>query len=136
MTLFIRLLIAHANSLASISVSSYAISVSVIQEELQTSRQLALAGISAYTIMFGITPLVLAPLSEIYGRRKIYIFSAAFFAAFHIPQATAANMETMLVARCLSGAGGSTAIALVVSPQRSSLSFRFVGPASETWRTF
>lgn len=101
--------------LASISVSGYAISASVIQEELQCSRELALAGISVYTVMFGISPLFLAPLSEVYGRRNVYILSATVYTVFQIPQAIAPNIGTMLAGRLLSGVGGSTAISLVVS---------------------
>lgn len=86
----------------------------MIQEELQCSRELALAGISVYTVMFGISPLFLAPLGEVYVR-NVYILSAAFYTVFQIPQAIAPNIATMLAARLLSGVGGSTAISLVVS---------------------
>jgi MFS family permease len=102
-------------SLASISVSSYSIALPVIQDELHCSRMLALAGITLYTVMFGIAPMVLAPLSEIYGRRNVYIASAIVYTAFQLPQALAPNIATMLVGRALSGVGGSTAISLVVS---------------------
>lgn len=100
--------------LASISVSGYSISVSVIEAELGCSRILALAGISTYTIMFGIAPLILAPLSEIYGRRGVYIASTVVYTLFQLPQALAPNIATMLAARALSGVGGSTAISLLV----------------------
>jgi MFS family permease len=65
--------------------------------------------------MFGISPLFLAPLSEVYGRRNVYILSAVVYTVFQIPQAIAPNISTMLAARLLSGVGGSTAISLVVS---------------------
>lgn len=99
--------------LASISVSGYSIAVSSIQDELGTSRELALAGVSVYTVMFGIAPLFLAPLSETYGRRIVYILSTIVYTLFQVPQAIAPNIATMLVARSISGIGGSTAISLL-----------------------
>jgi len=100
-------------STVSITVSAYSISVPVIQEELGCSRLLALAGISLFTLTFGAAPLVLAPMSEVWGRKWIYIASAILFTVFQIPQALAPNIQTMLVARFISGIGGSSAIALV-----------------------
>lgn len=99
--------------LASISVSGYSIAVSTIQDELGTSRGLALAGVGLYTVMFGIAPLLLAPLSELYGRRIVYILSTIVYTLFQIPPALAPNIATILVARVISGIGGSTAISLL-----------------------
>lgn len=93
--------------------SGYSIAASVIQDELGTTRELALAGVSVYTIMFGIAPLLLAPLSELYGRRVVYIASTVVYTLFQIPQALAPNIGVMLFARIMSGIGGSTAISLL-----------------------
>lgn len=51
--------------------------------------------------------MVLAPLSEFYGRRPIYIASFAFFTIFLIPSAVAKNIQTMLVFRFFDGVAGS-----------------------------
>lgn len=58
-------------------------------------------------------PLLLAPLSEVYGRNWIYQISAIIFALFFLPQALAKNIETILVCRFISGIAGSTAVSLV-----------------------
>jgi hypothetical protein len=58
-------------------------------------------------------PLLLAPLSEVYGRNWIYLISAIVFALFFLPQALAQNIETILVSRFISGIAGSTAVSLV-----------------------
>lgn len=100
-------------SIVSITVSGYSIAAKTIAAQLNTSVELSLAGISLFTLTFGVAPLLLAPLSEVWGRRWIYIASAFVFWIFHIPMALAQNIETMLVARFISGIGGSTAIALV-----------------------
>ncbi|KAK9894249.1 MFS general substrate transporter [Cystobasidium minutum MCA 4210] len=100
-------------TLVSMSVSAYSVVVTSIQEELGTSRLLAISGLSLFTLTFGAAPLVLAPLSEVWGRREIYIISAFVFGIFQIPQAVATNIQTILIVRFISGIGGSTAIALV-----------------------
>lgn len=44
---------------------------------------------------------------KFYGRRPIYVFSMLFFLIFLIPSAVAQNIQTMLVARFLTGFAGS-----------------------------
>lgn len=51
--------------------------------------------------------MLLAPLSEFYGRRPIYLISFAFFIIWLIPSAVAQNMATILVSRFLDGFSGS-----------------------------
>jgi hypothetical protein len=47
------------------SVSAYSVVVTSIEEELGTSRLLAISGLSFFTVTFGTAPLALAPLSEV-----------------------------------------------------------------------
>lgn len=42
-------------------------------------------------------PLLLSPLSELYGRRPIYLISWGLFVIWLIPCAVARNVETMLI---------------------------------------
>ncbi|GAA5941346.1 hypothetical protein JCM3775_001548 [Rhodotorula graminis] len=100
-------------SVVSISVSAYSIAAVSVENELHTSKELSLLGVTMYTLSFGAAPLLLAPLSEVYGRSSIYLGSAIVFALFFIPQALAPNIATMLVARFISGCAGSTAVSLV-----------------------
>ena len=51
--------------------------------------------------------MLLSPLSELYGRRHVYLVSYALFTIWLIPCALARNIETMLVSRFLSGLTGS-----------------------------
>jgi len=53
-------------------------------------------------------PLFLAPLSEFYGRRWIYIGSFIFVFIFIIPCAVAQNIETIIITRFFDGVAGST----------------------------
>lgn len=51
--------------------------------------------------------MILAPLSEFYGRRPIYIVSFAFFLIFLVPDAVAPNIGVMLLFRFITGVAGS-----------------------------
>ncbi|GAA6059611.1 hypothetical protein JCM10212_005110 [Sporobolomyces blumeae] len=100
-------------ALVSLSVSAYSIAAANIQQDLDTSRLLTISGITFFTLTFGAAPLLLAPLSEVYGRSYIYLVSSVVFTLFFIPQAVARNIETMLVSRFIQGIAGSTAVSLV-----------------------
>ncbi|KAK9894773.1 MFS general substrate transporter [Cystobasidium minutum MCA 4210] len=100
-------------SIVSLSFSAYSIAINDIAERLDTSYLLSVAGVSLFTLTFGVAPLILAPLSEIWGRRPAYVGSAVIYTLFQIPQALATNIQTMLVARFIAGIGGSTAVAVL-----------------------
>jgi multidrug resistance protein len=52
-------------------------------------------------------PMLLAPLSEYYGRNPVYIGSWFILVMFQIPLALAHNMPTVIVCRLIQGFGGS-----------------------------
>jgi MFS family permease len=84
-----------------------------MEEQLHSSRTLVLLGITFFTLTFGASPLLLAPISEVYGRTYLYNVSALVFTLFFIPQALARNIETMLISRFIAGIAGSSAVSLV-----------------------
>ncbi|GAA5839120.1 hypothetical protein JCM3766R1_002263 [Sporobolomyces carnicolor] len=98
--------------LVSFSTSAYSITAHSIQEELHTSSTLTYVALSTFNIAFGAAPLILAPLSELYGRSSILFISTIGFALFLIPQALATNIETLIITRFFYGACGSTGVAL------------------------
>lgn len=75
--------------------------------EFGNSRFIATLGLSLFVFGLGISPMVLGPLSEFYGRRPIYIIAYLFFTIWLIPSAIAQNIETMLIARFFDGLSGS-----------------------------
>ncbi|KAK9390133.1 hypothetical protein V1515DRAFT_577712 [Lipomyces mesembrius] len=76
-----------------------------------TNSTLASFFVSIYILGFAIGPLVVAPLSEMYGRSIVYKVSTFMFTAFTIG-ASKCNLVSMFVLRLLSGLIGSTSIAL------------------------
>jgi multidrug resistance protein len=61
-------------------------------------------------IQFG--PLLLAPLSEVYGRRVVLSGANWFFVVWQIGCALAPNIETLIVCRLFAGIGGSGCLTL------------------------
>lgn len=55
--------------------------------------------------------MLLAPLSEYFGRRRVYLVSWFIFTCFQIPLALAQNLQTILVCRFIQGFTGSAPLA-------------------------
>lgn len=60
-----------------------------------------------YILGFAIGPLMLAPLSEYFGRNPIYVWSWLLLVIFQVPLALAPNIGTVIVCRLLQGFFGS-----------------------------
>ena len=78
----------------------------------KTSSILSTLTISIFIFGFAIGPLFIAPLSEIYGRRPIYIVSMFLFLVFTIACAVSDSLPMLIVFRFLAGCAGSTPITL------------------------
>ncbi|CAO1637396.1 unnamed protein product [Parajaminaea phylloscopi] len=95
--------------LVSANASSYVPGIALMEKDLNvTNHTLSLFGISIYALGFGIPPLVLAPISEVYGRRWVFLASQLAYTLFFFCTGFADNMATMLLGRFFSGAFGST----------------------------
>ncbi|CAG7920446.1 unnamed protein product [Penicillium olsonii] len=67
-------------------------------------------GITLYMLAFAIAPMVLAPFSEINGRRPVFVLSGLLFTASLIGCGATESFAGMLLARFFLGIGGSTYI--------------------------
>ena len=56
-------------------------------------------GMTTYMMGLATGPLVLAPMSELYGRRPVYLISLFLFLVFLLPACLAKNFATVLVVR-------------------------------------
>ena len=74
-----------------------------IAEDLKASEQAVIATTTGFVIMMGIGPLVLAPFSETFGRRPIYIVCFGIFTLLQIPTALSPNVIVLIIARTISG---------------------------------
>lgn len=81
-----------------------------MQSTFKSSETVMLLGLTTNLFGLGIGSAVLSSLSELYGRRPIYILSVFFFGIFVLPVALAKNVETILISRFLSGFFGGVSI--------------------------
>jgi len=80
-----------------------------MQRDLNCSNVAAKAGITSNLVVWAFAPLVLAPISEQFGRRAMMLASSIFFTLCFIPQALAPNIVIVIVFRGLQGAAASSA---------------------------
>lgn len=100
--------IAFSTFCVSLGSSMYAGGARGIARDVFRSRSdIATLGISLYVLGFGMGPLLFAPLSEMYGRRRVYIFSWVPFCFAHLGAWFAKNSVQMLAFRLIAGTAGS-----------------------------
>lgn len=88
--------------------SVFAPAVPALMRDLRSdSQSLAAFVVSVYVLGFAFGPLLIAPLSEIYGRTPVYHVCNLGLVAFLVGCALAPNLNALIVFRFLSGAFGS-----------------------------
>jgi multidrug resistance protein len=114
----------------------FAPGASLLAEEFHiTNSTIATLTVSIYLLGLAVGPLILAPLSELYGRLPVYHVSSLIFLAFTIACAVSTNVGMFLAFRFIAGAAGSAPVTLgggtiadVIRPERR-------GAAMALWAT-
>ena len=83
----------------------------LMKEFHQTSETLGTLAVTIYLLGFALGPLVIAPLSELYGRLHIYHACNVIFIAFTIGCALSTDVAMFLAFRFLTGCAGSAPLA-------------------------
>lgn len=78
-----------------------------ISKEFGVAKELTVLGLSLFVLGLGLGPLLVGPLSEVYGRNIIYQVSYLLFFVFSWPVAFAPNIGVFLVFRFITGFCGS-----------------------------
>ncbi|KAJ5780372.1 benomyl/methotrexate resistance protein [Penicillium paradoxum] len=68
--------------------------------------------VSVYVLGYCVGPLIVAPLSEIYGRLPIYHVSNVLFVIFTIACAVSSSLDMLIVFRFFAGLAGSTPLSI------------------------
>lgn len=90
----------------------YTSGVEGIQKEFNISSKLiVLLGLTTNLFGLALGSVVLSSLSEIYGRRPVYLVSVLLFGLLTLPVALANNIEAVLISRFFGGFFGGTMIA-------------------------
>jgi hypothetical protein len=82
--------------------TSYTTSMPGMMKDFHVSSEpVATLGVTMYLVGLAVGSLILAPLSEIYGRRPVYIGSLCFFCLMILPCALAKSLPEVLIFRFL-----------------------------------
>lgn len=108
LNVFIIAIMAISSPLAS---SMFTPGLAAIAEDLGVKETKVIGALTAFTVTLGIGPLILAPLSETFGRRRMYMICFSVFSLLQIPTALSPNLATLIVCRTLAGFFGSVGIA-------------------------
>ena len=88
--------------------SLFAPGISFMDQDFHNTNTIISAlTVSIFVLGYAVGPLVLSPLSEIYGRRPVLTCANVFFCVWQIGCALAPSISTLIVFRFLAGIGGS-----------------------------
>lgn len=82
-----------------------------IAHGLDTSTDAVIGATTGFVVMLGVGPLIVAPLSETFGRRALYLACFSLFTLLQLPTAFSPDVATLVTLRTLSGFVGSVGIA-------------------------
>ena len=106
-------LIASITFISPFASSIFASGVSFMDKDFHNaSGILSSFSVSIFVLGYVVGPLVLSPISEIYGRRVVLFTANGFFVAWQIGCALAPNLGALLAFRFLGGVGGSGCLTL------------------------
>lgn len=84
----------------------------VMRDFHSNSESLATFVVSVYVLGFAIGPLLVAPLSEMYGRIPLYFSNFVLFVIFTIACAVSSNLSMLIGFRFLQGCVGSAPLTI------------------------
>ena len=87
---------------------AYSSASTQMSQEFGVSMVAIYMGITTFTTGFGIAPMILAPFSEINGRKPVFVATGILFVVSQLCCAVTRSFPGMLVARFFVGVGGST----------------------------
>ncbi|EDO16366.1 hypothetical protein Kpol_1051p15 [Vanderwaltozyma polyspora DSM 70294] len=105
---YISILITITSMVITIISSCWSLISPQIMEHFHISHEVSVLGISFYIFGLGVGPLILSPLSELYGRRLTFIFSLALSIIWQCLTTWSKTIEGVMFGRFLSGFFGSS----------------------------
>lgn len=104
----IMLIQATATLAVSFASSAYSGGVREIIMDFGVSQEVVILGVSLFVLGFALGPLLWAPLSEVFGRQRLFFISYLALTAFNAGAAGAPTMAALIVLRFFAGAFGSS----------------------------
>lgn len=78
-----------------------------IASSLHVEKNSVIGCQTGFVVMLGVGPLVLAPLSETFGRKPVYVACFTLFTLLQIPTALAKSLPVLITLRTIAGFFGS-----------------------------
>lgn len=111
----------------------YTSAVPGLGAEFGVSKEIGLLGVTSYLVGMAAGALCLAPLSEIYGRRPVFLISTAIFLVLIIPCALATSLITIVVVRFFAGFCGAASMTVSRASVVEVVSDEHRGLAASIW---
>jgi multidrug resistance protein len=108
-----------------------------VAAEFGVEKQAIVGAQSGFLHLLGVGPLFLAPMSETFGRRTIFLTNLVLFTIMQIPTALAGNLPVLITLRTITGlfasvgvanGGGSISDMFEAKERASVLGFYLLGP--------
>ncbi|SCU82968.1 LAMI_0C01530g1_1 [Lachancea mirantina] len=93
--------------------SIFSAAIPQICEDYGVIQVVAILGITLYVLGFAASPIIYAPLSELYGRQAPLLISSFGFTLFQFAVATAKDLQTIMICRFFGGFVGAAPLAIV-----------------------
>lgn len=120
--------------LSALSSSIFAPGIPQVLEDFEsTSSMLGSFTVSIFVIGYGVGPLFIAPLSEIYGRLPVYHVCNGIFVLFSAACALAPSLSALLVLRLFAGLAGSCPLALSAGTIADVIPYKRRGTVTSWW---
>ncbi|KAK0645337.1 putative MFS-type transporter [Lasiodiplodia hormozganensis] len=108
-------MLGYTTLVAAFGSSIFSSATRVVAQKFEVSTEVGILGVSLYVLGFATGPILWAPGSELYGRRKPLIISSFGFSIFFIACATAKDLQTVLLCRFWSGFFGACPLTTVAA---------------------
>ena len=109
---FIIFMAAFAGFFSSLSANMYFPTLNSLSAALHVSDELIALTLTSYMIFQGLAPTIYGDLSEMVGRRPVYILGFVIFIAANVGLALLKSYPALFILRCLQSTGSSGAVAL------------------------
>ncbi|CEP63785.1 Yhk8p LALA0_S09e02454g [Lachancea lanzarotensis] len=105
---FVALLVTFTAADITMTSSCWSLAQADIRRRFNMSEEVSVLGLSLYLLGMGCGPLLLSPLSELYGRKPTFIGSLSISMCFLFLTTWGRNIPALLIGRFLSGFFGSS----------------------------
>ncbi|KAL2828609.1 putative MFS multidrug transporter [Aspergillus pseudoustus] len=105
---FITILASFITLTVALVSSAFSGGMGQIAAEFAVEDEIVILGVSLFVLGFAIGPLIWAPLSEVFGRRRMFIISFVLLTTFNAGAAVAQNIQTLIILRFFAGCFGSS----------------------------